>query len=114
MVVDKFSKMVHVMPCTKKTGTTETCRMLELGIFRLHGIPRDMVCDRDARFTSTEFAAWAAAFGIERRFSTSFHPETDGQTERANRVVEEMLRNITAEVGSNWETVLPLLSLPSC
>ena len=63
--------------------------MLKFGIFRLPGIPKDMVCDRDGRFTSTELAAWAAAFGIERWFSTSFHPETDGQTERANIVVEE-------------------------
>ena len=83
MVVDKFSKMVHVMPCTKKTGTTETCHMLELGIFRLHGIFKDMVCDRDGKFTNTEFAALADAFGIERLFSTSFHPESDGQTGRA-------------------------------
>jgi transposase InsO family protein len=61
-------------------------------VFKLHGLPLSIISDRDPRFTSKFWKALFKRLGTQLRMSTSHHPETDGQTERTNRTVEEMLR----------------------
>ncbi|KAF1334456.1 reverse transcriptase, partial [Globisporangium splendens] len=76
-------------------------------VFRLHGLPSEIVSDRDTRFTSR---FWRTLFGIldaKLSMSTAAHPETDGQTERVNRVLEDVLRSYATSFGE-WSEFLPL------
>jgi hypothetical protein len=60
-------------------------------IFRLHGIPKKVISDRDVKFTSSFWKALFAGLETQLNFSTSYHLETDGQTERTNQIIEDML-----------------------
>ena len=77
-------------------------------IFRLHGIPREIVSDRDPRFTAEFWQSVFRSLGTRLTMSTSDHPETDGQTERANRVLEEILRGYVHSFKS-WSEFLPMV-----
>ena len=66
-------------------------------IVRLHGIPVTIVSDRDSRFTSKFWRSLQNALGTSLNLSTAFHPQTDGQTERVNRIIEDMLRSCIME-----------------
>ena len=77
-------------------------------VFRLHGLPRELVYDRDARFTATFWQSGFRTLGTRLKMSTSDHPETDGQTERTNRVLEEILRGCI-HFFTNWSEFLPMV-----
>ncbi len=83
--VDRLSKMVHCAPCRNDMGAEEFAQIFVREIFRLHGIPKFLVSDRDKLLTSKFFAKVCELLGIDQRMSTASHPQTDGQTERANR-----------------------------
>ena len=89
--VDRFSKMVH-LAAVPESITAQGCACFFIDtIFRLHGLPRELVSDRDPRFTAEFWQSVFRSLGTRLKMSTSDHPETDGQTERANRVLEEIL-----------------------
>ncbi|KAF1322519.1 reverse transcriptase, partial [Globisporangium splendens] len=105
--VDRFSKMVHLAPVSDKISAGKTAKVFVDVVFRLHGLPVEIVSDRDTRFTS-EF--WRALFGLldtKLAMSTVVHPETDGQTERVNRVLEDVLRSYATSF-KEWSEFLPL------
>ena len=92
VVIDRFSKMAHFIPLEENKKTAEDlARIFAHEIWRLHGLPRDIVSDRDSRFTSNTWKDILAVTGIRLRMSTAFHPQTDGQTERVNQVIEAYL-----------------------
>jgi transposase InsO family protein len=78
----------------------------EIWIF--HGIPTDIILDRDSRFTSTEWKQFLGVLGIRPRMSTSFHPQTDGQTQRINQTIEAYLRSFINYEMDNWVELLPM------
>ena len=90
--VDKFTKMVHFVPTNGKVTAAQLARLFVDNIVRLHGIPEQLISDRDSKFVSKFWQAVFELLGTKLSMSTAYHPQTDGQTERANRVVEEMLR----------------------
>ena len=75
----------------------------------MHGIPKTIVLDRDSKFTSNLWKGLFKGFGMNLRFSTSYHPESDGQTERVNRVIEDMLRMFLMDKPSKCEDYLHLV-----
>jgi hypothetical protein len=75
-------------------------------VFRRHGLPENFVSDRDPRFTSEFFTAICQHLGIQQAMSTAFHPQTDGQTERTNRTLEEMLRHYVSLFQDEWDLKL--------
>ncbi|KAF1328944.1 Pol protein, partial [Globisporangium splendens] len=89
--VDRLSKMVHVAP----------------HVFRYHGLPESIVSDRDPRFTAAFWRELFRLLGTDLALSTADHPETDGQTERVNRVVEDILRSIAVDHPRDWSRWLP-------
>jgi transposase InsO family protein len=82
IVVDRFTKMAYLIPLQKDGKTTEDlARIFAREIWKLHGLPTDIVSDRDCRFTSTTWKAFIGTLGIRPRISTALHPQTNGQTE---------------------------------
>ena len=76
---------------------------------RLHGIPVGIVSDRDARFTSHFWKSLQNALGTKLNFSTAYHPQTDGQSERTIQILEDMLRACMMDFSGSWEDHLPLV-----
>ncbi|KAL0456204.1 UNVERIFIED_CONTAM: Transposon Tf2-12 polyprotein [Sesamum latifolium] len=78
-------------------------------IVRLHGVPVSIVSDRDPRFTSSFWGSLQRALGTKLHFSTAFHPQTDGQSERTIQTLEDMMRACIMEFKGNWDDHLPLM-----
>ena len=76
-------------------------------VFRLHGIPKFLVSDRDKLLTFKLFAKVCELLGVAQRMSTVLHPQMDGQTERANRTLEDMLRHFIDPAQNDWDAKLP-------
>ncbi|KAG8471955.1 hypothetical protein CXB51_036468 [Gossypium anomalum] len=76
---------------------------------KLHGVPVSIISDRDPRFTSRFWDKLQEALGTQLYFSTAFHPQTDGQSERVIQVLEDMLQCCILEFEGNWERYLPLI-----
>lgn len=104
--VDKLSKMVKLVACNEDDGAIEIAQYIVENIFKLHGLPRVLLSDRDPRFTSNLFREICKLLKTKQALSSAFHPETDGQTERVNRVVEEMLRHYTGPRQDDWDKYL--------
>nr|GFD36000.1 retrotransposon protein, putative, Ty3-gypsy subclass [Tanacetum cinerariifolium] len=83
--------------------------LLQQEIIRLHGTPASIASDRDSRFTSRFWKGLQNAWGTRLKFSTAFHPETDGQTERTIQTLEDMLRSYALEWTGNWDEYLCLV-----
>jgi hypothetical protein len=82
VVVDRFTKMAHFIPLQKDSKTTaDLTKIFVKEIWKLHGLPTDIVSDRDSRFTSTTWKAFIGTLGMKPRMSTAFYPQTDGQME---------------------------------
>ena len=99
--------MVHLGACTDETGAEELADIFLDNVFKLHGLPRELVSDRDPRFTSKLWQSLLNRLGVTKAMSSAFHPQTDGNTERVNRVLEDMLRHFIDPAQSNWEQLLP-------
>lgn len=83
-VVDRFSKAVHFVPLPKLPTALEMANLLIQHVFRLHGISQDIVSDRGPQFTSHVWKAFCRALGTTSSFTSGYHPQSNGQTERAN------------------------------
>ena len=78
-------------------------------IVRLHGVPVSIVSDRDTRFTSHFWRSLQTALGTQLSYSTAYHPQTDGQSERTIQILEDMLRACLMDFSGSWEDHLPLV-----
>jgi hypothetical protein len=103
----RLSKMVHFAPCKKTLTSEEAARLYFDNVFKLHGLAKDFVSDRDSRFTSHFFKELTRILGTRQNMSTAFHPETDGQTERANRTLQDVLRHYVSDMQDDWDRCLP-------
>jgi transposase InsO family protein len=116
--VDRLTQQVHFAPTTKTVTAAGLARVFRQTVYRHHGLPRVIISDRDDRFCSHFWKALFALVGTELRFSTAFHPQTDGQSERANRTLEQFLRHYISSRQDDWDftgmttwTLLSLLSM---
>ena len=105
--VDKLSKMVHFAPCNTQEDAVQVAWHFVHNVFRLHGLPRRIISDRDSRFTGHFWRELCRLLRVQRAMGTAFHPQTDGQTERANRVLEEVLRHFVSSRQDDWHKYLP-------
>ena len=108
VLVDKLTKYVHLVPVLKTCSAEDVAKLFIQHIYQFHGAPKVLISDRDPRFTSKFWKSFCQRLQIDPRYSTAFHPETDGQTERTNRVLEEVLRHFIDGDHKNWEELLPL------
>src|ERR1700694_3651179 len=109
VMVDPFTEMAHFVPL--KSGEKETEDLIKIFArvyWRAHGVPLDIISDRDSRLTAHLWKDFLKLVGIKSRMSTAFHPQTDGQTERLNQILEIYLRAFVNYEMSNWEDLLPM------
>ncbi len=107
--VDRLSKMTHLVATDISVDAPRCAKIFLEHIWRLHGMPKEIICDRDPRFRSAFLQSLAGMVGTKIQMSTAFHPQTDGQTERMNRVVEDCLRHYVMPHQQNWDQLLPVV-----
>jgi transposase InsO family protein len=107
VIVDRFSKMAHFIPCHKTDDASHIADLFFQKIIRLHGVPNTIIFDRDTKFLSHFWRTLWAKLGIKLLFSTTCHPQTDGQTEVVNRTLSTMLWAILKKNIKMWEECLP-------
>ena len=108
VVIDRLTKMSHFLSCKKDLEARQFRTLFMQHIVRLHGIPRDIITDRASLFTTGLWKQITKKLEIERRLSTTFHPQTGGQTKRTNAILEQYLRVYVNYQPDNWNELIPL------
>jgi len=108
VVVDRLSKMRHFVPCHTTINARGLAEIFLKEVVRLHGLPKTIISDRGPQFAAVFWKRICEQLGINRRLSTAFHPQTDGQTERMNASMEQYLRIYTSHQQDDWVQWLPL------
>ncbi|KAL4184968.1 hypothetical protein AMTRI_Chr10g228220 [Amborella trichopoda] len=111
VIVDRLTKAAHFLPIRTTYTLDRLAQLYIKEIVRLHGVPVSIVSDRDTRFTSKFWARLQSAMGMRLTFSTAFHPQTDGQSERTIQTLEDMLRACVIDLIGSWDDHLPLIEL---
>jgi transposase InsO family protein len=107
VVVDRFSKMAHFIPLGEPATAENLAKVFVREIWRLHGLPTSIIGNRDSCFTSDFWKGVLTRLGIRPRMSTSFRPQTDGQTEKVNQSVELYVRTFCNYEQDDWTDLLP-------
>ena len=112
-VVDRATKMVHLIPCQKTTTAGEAARLLLQHVVRLHGVPRAIHTDRGAQFVGRVWREIWTLMGTKLKYGSAYHPQSQGQVERMNAVVSQTLRCIMSDVTdlSRWKEYLPTVEM---
>lgn len=108
VVVDYLTKMVRLIPITPNFTAESVAEAFVNNIFSLHGLPRKLITDRDTRFTKLFWQALQSRLFEQHAKSTAYHPETDGNTERVNRLMQDIIRHYVAANQDNWDQYLGL------
>ena len=109
VIVDPLTKSAHFLPMKVNFSMDRLASLYIKEIVRMHGVPASIVSDRDPRFTSRFWHSLQKALGTKLSFSTAFHPQTDGQSERVIQVLEDLLRACALDLKDNWDDYLPLV-----
>lgn len=108
VVVDKYTKFAHFMALKHPFTAASVARLFLDHVYQLHGLPKSIISDRDRIFTSRLRQMLVQLVGIHLRMSSSYHPQTDGQTERVNQCLETYLRCFVHSCPTRWRQWLPL------
>ena len=109
--VDKLTKLVHYVATTTNVSAPQLATLFMREVVRLHGVPESILSDRDPRFTAKFWRAFWSQLGTTLTMSTAYHPQTDGQTERSNRTLEELLRSRINFQQTDWDEHLAAAEL---
>lgn len=108
MIADRSTKTAHFLPVKTTHSMDQLATLYIQEIVRLHGVPVSITSDRDTRFTSRFWKSFQKALGTWLSFSTTYHPQTDGQSECTIQTLEDMLCACSLDLQGNWEDHLPL------
>ena len=109
VVVDRLTKSAHFLPMRTDYSLDKLAELYIKEIVRLHGIPISIISDRDPRFTSRFWGKLQEVLGTRLNFSTTFHLQTDGQSERGIQIMEDMLRSCVIDYEGSWDRHIPLV-----
>ena len=109
LVVCRMTGMVHIIPTRTDVTAKQVAELYIREIVRLHGIPESIVSDRDAKFTSQFWTELSRLLGQRLLMSSSYHPQTDGSSERAIQTMSQILRALILDYGANWVDQVPLI-----
>ena len=107
VVVDRLTKSAHFLPVKDRYTVDKYAELYLTKIVCLHGVPQSIVSDRGPQFTARFWKSLHDAMGTDLTFSTAYHPQTGGQTERVNQILEDMLRSCAIIYGKSWDECLP-------
>ena len=108
VIVDRFSKMAIFIRSLSTATSLDLATTFIEHVFSKHGLPDDIISDRGSLFISSFWESLCSLLKIKRNLSTAYHPETDGQTERVNQVLEQYLRMYVSYHQDDWDSWLPL------
>jgi hypothetical protein len=101
-VVNRFTKMAYFLPCVKTFTSQETLDLVMRVVFRHHGLPNEIFSDRGPQFIAKFWTHLLEILKISRKLSSSYHPQTDGQTEHTNQTLEQYLRCFINYKQDDW------------
>jgi hypothetical protein len=109
VVVDKLNISSHFIPIKMACKAIDIANIFMKEIFRVHGMPKEIMSDRDTKFTSNFWKSLMVGIETKLMFSTTYQTQTDGQMERVNQILEDMLRMHVMHQPKKWEDYLPLV-----
>ncbi|KAJ0743436.1 putative nucleotidyltransferase, Ribonuclease H [Helianthus annuus] len=109
VIVDRLTKSAHFLPIKETHSSDKLAQLYVDKIVSLHGVPVSIISDRDTRYTSHFWKSFQQSLGTRLNFSTAYHPQTDGQSERTIQTLEDMLRACVINLGGSWDDHLPLI-----
>jgi hypothetical protein len=107
VIVDRLTKVAHFIPVKTTYSGAQLAELYMSRIVCLHGVPKRIVSDRGIQFTSRFWKRLHESMDTKLNFSSAYHPQTDGQTERTNQVLEDMLRACALKHDRSWDKSLP-------
>src|SRR5258705_4153280 len=108
MVVDPLSKWIHTIPTVTSLDSAGVAQLFLEHVWHHHGLPEEVISDHGPAFVSNFLRELAALLGVKLTPSTSYHPQTDGQTEHVNQEIEAYLQVFVSHQQDNWANWLPL------
>ena len=108
VIMNRLTKSTHFIPVHTDYSLQKLAKLYVAEIVRLHRVPLSIIFGRDPRFTSRFWKKLHEALGTWLNFSTAFHPQTDGQSERVIQILEDMLRGCVIDFRGSWEDYLSL------
>ena len=111
VIVDRLTKIAHFIPVNTEYRSRKYAEIYIDRIVCLHGVPKTIISDRGAQFVARFWEQLQEALGTKLIRSSAYHPQTDGQTERVNQILEDMLRACVIHYDKNWDKCLSLAEL---
>ena len=108
VIVDQASKQAIFIPTDVKITSKQLADLFVIHVFSKHGVPRHVTSDRGSEFVSAFFQALGKALSMELHFTSGYHPEADGQTERVNQTLKQYIRIYCSYQQDDWLTLLPI------
>ncbi|XP_027357490.1 uncharacterized protein LOC113866891 [Abrus precatorius] len=109
VIIDRLTKTTHFIPINMKYKLEKLAELYITEIVKLHGVSLSIISDRDPRFTSKFWENLPRSFGTKLKLSSSYHPQTDGQTELTIQTLKDLLRACVMEQQGSWDKSLPLV-----
>jgi hypothetical protein len=109
VIVDQLMKISHFLPVKTDHPATVYAQLYIAHILSLHGVPKTIVSDRGSQFVSKFWEELHKSLGTKLLHSSAYHPQTSGQTERVNQILEDMLRACVLDFSQKWDECLPLV-----
>jgi hypothetical protein len=103
---DKLTKMIHIIPTITKYTAPILANIFLQNVFRFHGMTENFLSDRDSKFNSTFWKEFFRICNVKINLTSSYHPQTDGQTEVVNKSIKNYLRHFGADYQDDWDTLL--------